>query len=67
MDEDEYQETKAETIEQLKEFQQSLSKMTEGDMSLVDELGAMQLVNKLAFCWTVVEHISSSHPSSLKH
>jgi hypothetical protein len=43
-DADEYEETKAETIEQLKEFQGTLSKMLEGNMSLVDELGAMQLV-----------------------
>jgi hypothetical protein len=31
-------------MDQLKEFQQSLSKMVKGDMSLVDELGSMQLV-----------------------
>ena len=41
---EEYEETKKETIEQLKEFNQSLSKMKEGNMTLVDELNRMQLV-----------------------
>ncbi|KAL5490764.1 hypothetical protein EMCRGX_G015945, partial [Ephydatia muelleri] len=40
---EEYEETKKETIEQLKEFNQSLSKMKEGNMTLVDELNRMQL------------------------
>lgn len=41
----EYEETKAETMDQLKEFQVSLNKLAKGDMSLVDEIGAMQLVS----------------------
>tara|TARA_R110002050_G_scaffold210110_1_gene346072 strand:- start:146 stop:355 length:210 start_codon:yes stop_codon:yes gene_type:complete len=44
LDDDEYDEQKKETIEQLKEFQITLKKMMSGDMSLVDELGAVQLV-----------------------
>ena len=45
MEEDEYEETKNETLEQLKEFKTSLDKMLEGNMSLVDQLGGMQLVS----------------------
>jgi hypothetical protein len=47
MDEDEYLETKNETLEQLKEFKASLDKMLEGNLSLVDQLGGMQLVRLL--------------------
>jgi len=42
--EDEYEEMKTETIEQLKEVKESLAKMVKGDVSLVNELNAMQLV-----------------------
>lgn len=48
LDEDEYEETKTETLEQLKEFQQSLNKMVAGDMTLVDELSCMQLAIQAA-------------------
>ncbi|EGD73186.1 LZIC protein [Salpingoeca rosetta] len=48
LDDDEYEETKQDTIEQLKEFQESLSKLTEGNMSLVDNIGAMQLAIQAA-------------------
>ena len=44
MDEEDYEETKKETIEQLKEFSESLSKMEAGNMTLVDEISRMQLV-----------------------
>jgi len=40
---EEYRTTKAETIEQLKEFEASLKKMMAGNMTLVTELGAVQL------------------------
>ena len=45
MEEDDYEETKGETIEQLKEFSESLSKMDAGNMTLVDDLSRMQLVS----------------------
>jgi len=45
LDADEYEETKRETLEQLEEFSKSLSKLMSGNMTLVDELGAMQLVS----------------------
>ena len=41
---EEYEETKRETIEQLREFNTSLSNMKGGNMTLVDELNRMQLV-----------------------
>jgi len=48
LEDDEYLETKGETIEQLKEFQDSMAKMTQGDLSLVDQLSAMQLAIQAA-------------------
>lgn len=47
LDQSEYEETKNETMEQLREFNESLSKMISGDMTLVDHLGSMQLVSIL--------------------
>ncbi len=44
LEEEEYEETKRETLEQLKEFNDSLTKMKGGNMTLVDELNRMQLV-----------------------
>lgn len=40
---DEYDETKAETLDQLREFNDSLNRILSGDMTLVDELSSMQL------------------------
>ena len=51
MDADEYEETKKETLEQLNDFNESLSRMKEGDLSLVDELNRIQLVSKGSFTW----------------
>lgn len=51
LDESEYSETKNDTLEQLKELNQSLSKMMSGDMTLVDHLSAMQLVKDLIMLW----------------
>ena len=45
LDDDEYEETKKETLEQLEDFNESLNHMKEGNMSLVDELNRMQLVS----------------------
>ena len=44
LDAAEYEETRQETVEQLKEFNESLSKLTSGDMTLVNEINRMQLV-----------------------
>ena len=45
LDEDEYEETKKETVEQLKEFKETLEKFAAGNVTLVDEISSMQLVN----------------------
>ena len=53
LEDDEYEETKSETLDQLKEFKASLDKMMHGDMSLVDQFNGMQLVRAaivLMFC-----------------
>ncbi|XP_013154974.1 protein LZIC isoform X2 [Falco biarmicus] len=48
LDADEYEETKKETLEQLREFNDSLKKIMSGDMTLVDELSGMQLAIQAA-------------------
>ncbi|KAF8796120.1 protein LZIC-like [Argiope bruennichi] len=48
MDEDEFAEAKAETVDQLREFNATLSKIMSGNMTLVDELGNMQLAIQAA-------------------
>ncbi|XP_049843137.1 protein LZIC-like isoform X3 [Schistocerca gregaria] len=48
LDAAEYEETKEETMEQLREFNASLSKMISGDMTLVDALASMQLATQAA-------------------
>lgn len=45
LEQSEYNDTKEETLEQLKEFNERLSKIMSGNMTLVDELGSMQLVS----------------------
>ena len=51
LDDDEYEETKNETLEQLKEFNESLNRMKEGDLSLVDDLNSVQLVSMICLLW----------------
>ena len=41
---EEYTETKQETLEQMREFQASLTKLSAGDLSLTDYLASIQLV-----------------------
>lgn len=48
LDPSEYEETKHETIEQLKEFKATLDRLTTGNMSLVDELNGLQLTIQAA-------------------
>ncbi|CAH0558221.1 unnamed protein product [Brassicogethes aeneus] len=45
---EEYDETKEDTMEQLKELNDSLSKLVNGDISLVSALGAVQLATQAA-------------------
>ncbi len=44
----EYEETKVETLEQLREFQAFLERSLTGDMTLVDEFGSAQLAIQAA-------------------
>ncbi|KAH0562905.1 protein LZIC-like [Cotesia glomerata] len=44
----EYEETKNDTIEQLKELNASLRRIISGDITLIDQLGAMQLATQAA-------------------
>jgi len=48
LDDDEYEETKRETLEQMQEFEETLKKMVAGNMSLVDQLNGMQLAIQAA-------------------
>lgn len=50
LDEDEYEETKKETLEQLKEFKETLDKFAAGNVTLVDEISSMQLVYNVFLC-----------------
>jgi hypothetical protein len=47
MEPDEYRETKEETLQQMREFQAFLRKTAAGDLSLVNDLGSIQLVRAL--------------------
>ena len=49
---EEYADTKKDTLDQLSEFSESLNRMKEGNMSLVDELNRIQLVSHSH--WTAV-------------
>jgi hypothetical protein len=48
LDEDEYLETKRDTLTQLEEFRGSLSRMETGDMTLVDQINAVQIAIQAA-------------------
>ncbi|XP_029196650.2 protein LZIC-like isoform X1 [Acropora millepora] len=48
LDDDEYEETKSETVEQLKEFKGTLDKFAAGNVTLVDEISSMQLAIQAA-------------------
>lgn len=45
MTDDEYNESKEDTVEQLKEFNDRLNKITAGDMTIHDNLSIMRLVS----------------------
>lgn len=49
LDPEEYEETRADTLQQLKEFQETLTRMTSGDNTLVSQLGSVQLVRFISF------------------
>ncbi|VDN03120.1 unnamed protein product [Thelazia callipaeda] len=49
LDEQEYLEIKNDSLEQLKELEQSLNRMECGDVSLIDKLTATKMSSRLAF------------------
>ncbi|XP_014603792.1 PREDICTED: protein LZIC-like isoform X2 [Polistes canadensis] len=48
MTNEEYEETKEETMEQLRELNESLQRMISGNMTLINQFGAMQLATQAA-------------------
>lgn len=48
---EEYEEMKGETLDQLREFNDSLTNLMKGNMTLVDELNRMQLVSLQDHSW----------------
>lgn len=48
IDQDEYDIVKADTLEEMREFEAQLERMRKGDVSLVDELGSVQLAIQAA-------------------
>ncbi|KNC50103.1 LZIC protein [Thecamonas trahens ATCC 50062] len=71
LDEEEYDEMREETLEQLAEFQETLSSLMEGDMSLVDDLSAMKLAIQAAVSQAfqtpeVIELFAKKQPDALR-
>lgn len=54
---EEYNETKQETLEQMREFQSSLAKLAAGDLSLTDYFAAIQLVRNVVWLNPVFDFI----------
>jgi hypothetical protein len=48
LDEEEYQETRVETLKQMQEFEHALNNMTQGNLSLEDEFGHMKIAMRAA-------------------
>lgn len=71
LDDDEYEESKAESMQELKEFEASLKEMTEGNMDLVSDLSRIQLAIratvKSAFKTPeVIRLFAQKHPEKLR-
>lgn len=71
MEPEEYEEAKNETVEQLKEFKESLDKMVEGNLSLVDDLNSMQLAIQAAISEAfktpeVIQMFAKKQPGQLR-
>jgi hypothetical protein len=59
MEPEEYAEQKEDTLEQLKDFQQHLSSLRSGNLSVVDSFGAMQLVSSVIQLQVLIVFASS--------
>ncbi|XP_033210389.1 protein LZIC-like [Belonocnema kinseyi] len=72
LDASEYEETKNETMDQLREFNESLQRLISGDVTLVDQLGAMQLATQAAISAAfktpaVIRMFGKREPESLRN
>ncbi|XP_071451181.1 protein LZIC-like [Hetaerina americana] len=68
---DEYEESREETIEQLNELNDSLTKIISGDVTLVDQLSAMQLAIRAAISASfktpyVIQMFAKRQPNQLR-
>uniref|UniRef100_A0A2S2NID9 Protein LZIC n=1 Tax=Schizaphis graminum TaxID=13262 RepID=A0A2S2NID9_SCHGA len=71
MTDDEYNESKEDTVEQLKEFNDRLSKITAGDMTIHDNLSIMRLATSAAITKafqtpSVIKMFAKNEPNALK-
>lgn len=71
LDPEEYDEVHKDTIEQLNEFQASLTRMSSGNMTLVDSLSAMQLAIQAAISQAfktpeVIQMFAKKQPDQLR-
>ncbi|XP_071515676.1 protein LZIC-like isoform X2 [Panulirus ornatus] len=71
LDPEEYEEVRKDTVEQLNEFQSSLSRMTSGDMTLIDSFSAMQLAIQAAISQAfktpeVIQMFAKKQPDQLR-
>ncbi|XP_071526979.1 protein LZIC-like [Panulirus ornatus] len=71
LDPDDYEEVRKDTVEQLNEFQSSLSRMTSGDMTLIDSFSAMQLAIQAAISQAfktpeVIQMFAKKQPDQLR-
>jgi len=60
LDDEEYTETKKDTLEQMEEFDAQLKKLMEGDMTLVSELGQLKLALRQAIAGAVQDNDSKT-------
>lgn len=71
IEDDEYVETRKDTVDQLEEFDGQLKKLTDGDMTLVSELGQMKLALRAAISNAfqtpeVIKSFAAREPTALR-
>ena len=71
LEDDEYEESKRDAMEQLAEFETSLSKLASGDMGLLDEMGVMRTAIRAAISQAfktpeVIQMFASRRPDDLR-
>ncbi|KAL0246537.1 hypothetical protein GEMRC1_007749 [Eukaryota sp. GEM-RC1] len=71
LDDEEYEITKADTIEQMKDFKKNLDRTVAGNLSLVDELGSIQLAMQAAISEAfktpkVIQMFAAAQPGQLR-